>query len=54
MPAGSFGFMLPEEPEEGFYADPPIQRYAFRHLSHRARFMTCFSDIALDLTYRSS
>jgi hypothetical protein len=27
LPAGILAFMLPVEPEEGFYADPPIQRY---------------------------
>jgi len=26
LPAGILAFMLPVEPEEGFYADPPIQR----------------------------
>jgi len=26
LPAGILGFMLSVEPEEGFYADPPIQR----------------------------
>jgi hypothetical protein len=25
LPAGILAFMLPVEPEEGFYADPPIQ-----------------------------
>jgi hypothetical protein len=28
LPAGILAFMLPVEPEEGFYADPPIQRWA--------------------------
>ena len=27
LPAGILAFMLPVEPEEGFYADPPIQRW---------------------------
>jgi hypothetical protein len=27
LPAGILAFMLPVEPEEGFYADPPIQCY---------------------------
>ncbi len=26
LPAGILGFMLPGDPEEGFSADPPIQR----------------------------
>jgi hypothetical protein len=26
LPAGILAFMLPVEAEEGFYADPPIQR----------------------------
>jgi len=30
LPAGILAFLLPVEPEEGFYADPPIQRSKVR------------------------
>jgi len=34
LPAGILAFMLPVEPEEGFYADPPIQRWARKAACH--------------------
>jgi hypothetical protein len=40
VPAGILGFMLPGETEEGFYADPPIQRSKDREANwgwHRER-----------------
>ena len=38
LPAGILAFMLPVEPEDGFYADPPIQRSKDRET--RARVLT--------------
>jgi len=36
LPAGILAFMLPVEPEEGFYADPPIQRSKNRRPKYEA------------------
>ena len=37
LPAGILGFMLPGDPEEGFSANPPIQRWKDRGEGRRRR-----------------